>query len=211
MDPLEAQLDPSANPALRRGVISVESEHDLIAKVHVRGLDSSTKFVFAFVVLGTDLDFEVGETKTAPESGTDTLRIAVFQCSDFANGYFHTYDIALRISDLDLWIHSGDYVYEYGNCYDRPSPERNKSLEPLWEQVSLQDYGLRFTLYRDDEGLVNLVNIQRKAPVMATWDDHESTSIPYAWNGVNGTGAQKYQPECAVHYRATDAQKSAAT
>ena len=54
----------------------------------------------------------VGITKTAPSADADVAQVqyAVFSCAHFSNGYFHAYDIASTLSDLDFWIHMGDYV-----------------------------------------------------------------------------------------------------
>jgi alkaline phosphatase D len=38
------------------------------------------------------------------------MTYAVFSCSHFSNGYFHAYDAASTIENLDFWLHVGDYV-----------------------------------------------------------------------------------------------------
>lgn len=104
-------LDPQVNPDLRRGTVLVTSETDFVAKIDVTGLPSNTKFVYSF---NTDTEAsDVGMTRTAPapEDGVDELRYAVFSCSNFRTGFFHAYDIASTIEDLDLWIHTGDWIY----------------------------------------------------------------------------------------------------
>jgi len=46
---------------------------------------------------------------------------------------------------------------------------------PEWEQISLNDHRLRMATYHHgDEGLRNL---RRRAPMMAVWDDHETTNV----------------------------------
>ena len=105
-------LDPNANPELHRGLVQVDAETDWVAKIDVTNLKSSTAYVFAFHdgVRSSD----VGRTRTAPgpNDSVDVLRYAVFTCANFAEGYFHAYDIASSIEDLDLWIHTGDYYYD---------------------------------------------------------------------------------------------------
>ena len=132
LDPIEAHLDPAQNPDLRRGYVTVQSESDWIAKIDVTGLASGTSYVFAFTD-GTRAS-EVGLTKTAPgpEDDVTELRYAVFSCSNFPNGYFHAYDIASTIDNLDLWIHTGDYLYEYGYAFSDPGP-RIDPIMPIWE------------------------------------------------------------------------------
>ena len=108
--PVSSHLDPALNPSLRRANIVVTSTSDWVAKVDVTGLPIGTSFVYAFSD-GTRVS-DVGLTKTAPPLDADTSQLiyAVFSCSNFATGYFHPYDVASTIKDLDFWIHVGDYV-----------------------------------------------------------------------------------------------------
>lgn len=62
----------------------------------------------------------VGHTRTAPAEGwVGEFTYAVFACSRWEGGYFHAYKVAAHIKNLDLWIHTGDYIYEYGNTGER--------------------------------------------------------------------------------------------
>jgi hypothetical protein len=103
-------LDPEANPNLKRVLVEVTGESDWIAKLDVTGLPSGTKFVYAFSD-GTAVS-DIGQTKTAPAEDEDVaeLQYAVFSCTNYGNGYFHAYDIASTIKDLDFWVHVGDYL-----------------------------------------------------------------------------------------------------
>lgn len=106
----EDHLDPANNPNIRRGFVTVTSASDWVAKIDVTGLESGTDFVFAFSV--GDKASAVGQTKTAPANDADveSLIYAVFSCAHFANGYFHSYDLASTIKDLDFWVHVGDWL-----------------------------------------------------------------------------------------------------
>jgi alkaline phosphatase D len=108
--PVASHLDPNANPELRRINVEVTSASDWVAKIDVTELPSGKSFIFAFSD-GTRTS-DVGQTKTAPPLNEDTSQLvyAVFSCSHFANGYFHAYDVASTIKDLDFWIHVGDYL-----------------------------------------------------------------------------------------------------
>jgi PhoD-like phosphatase, N-terminal domain len=108
--PFAAHLDPSANRKLKRAVITVTNENDWVAKIDVTGLKSSKNYVFAFTDGVTSSI--VGQTKTAPstKASISALTYAVYSCAHFANGYFHGYDIGSTITDLDFWIHVGDYI-----------------------------------------------------------------------------------------------------
>jgi PhoD-like phosphatase, N-terminal domain/PhoD-like phosphatase len=113
--PVSSHLDPALNPSLRRVNIEVTSASDWVAKVDVTGLPSGTNFIYAFSD-GTRVS-DIGQTKTAPPLDADTSQLiyAVFSCSHFSNGYFHPYDVASTIKDLDFWMHVGDYVVRYMN------------------------------------------------------------------------------------------------
>ncbi|KAJ1456377.1 PhoD-like phosphatase-domain-containing protein [Pelagophyceae sp. CCMP2097] len=205
---MDSLLDPESSPGLRCGIITVTAADDWVAKLDVTGLESGSKYVYAFVVSGTSSASPVGTTRTAPakNSVVDVLRYAVFSCTDFMYGYFHAYDVASTIENLDLWIHLGDYVYEYGNWTAPGGPQaRTDQWSPPWEMTDLQDYRLRYSLYHTDEGLQNM---RRRAPLIAAWDDHEMTDNPYA---SDGAGANNHQPNCDVSSEGTDAEKRSAS
>jgi hypothetical protein len=109
--PLNDHLDPARNPNIKRVLIEVTGASDWVAKVDVTGLPSRTKLVYAFSD-GTTVS-DIGQTTTAPTINDETvseLRYAVFSCANYGNGYFHAYDVASTITDLDFWIHLGDYI-----------------------------------------------------------------------------------------------------
>ena len=70
-------------------------------------------------------------------------------------------------------IHDGDWA------------EGRKVLEPATEILSIADYRLRYACYRADPDLQRL---HQMAPMVAFWDDHESSND--SWEG----GAQNHQP-----------------
>ena len=117
--PVASHLDPALNTELRRVNIEVSAASDWIAKVDVIGLPTGTSFIYAFSD-GLAAVSEVGQTKTAPSLDADTSQLiyAAFSCSHFANGYFHPYDVASTIKDLDFWFHVGDYVVRINEEYD---------------------------------------------------------------------------------------------
>ena len=105
------QLDPTANSQIRRVKVIVTRDSDWIAKLDVTGLTSNTNYVYAFADEANQVS-PVGQTKTAPDTTADVAQLvyAVFSCANFGNGYFHAYDIASTITDLDFWVHVGDYI-----------------------------------------------------------------------------------------------------
>jgi alkaline phosphatase D len=76
------------------------------------------------------------------------------------------------------------FQYEYGlySTYASNSPERKEQILPVWEQITLQDHRNRHVTYLLDEGLLNM---RRRAPMLGTWDDHETTNNAY------GMGAEE--------------------
>lgn len=128
--PFEDHLT-SNNPDLKYGLVETDGSTDWVVKLDMTGLEPYTQYVYAFTD-GT-VTSDVGLTKTAPAADqmVDDVTYAVFSCSNFPNGYFHAYDIgtsggkvhrcyshisfadtASTIEGLDLWIHTGDYLYE---------------------------------------------------------------------------------------------------
>ena len=66
--------------------------------------------------------------------------------------------------DLDLIIHLGDYIYEYGGVDNRPRKHLGAEIE------TLDEYRTRYAQYRLD-GM--LADAHRLFPWLVTWDDHE--------------------------------------
>jgi alkaline phosphatase D len=207
---VNAHLDPTLNENIKRGKVTVTAASDFTAKIDVTGLPSNTQFVYVFSD-GQQVS-DIGLTKTAPAPGDEDpdLIYAFFSCSHFTNGFFHAYDVASTIQDLDLWIHVGDYYYEYGlfDTYAREAAEqRDQFVLPIWETIDLQDYRNRHSTHvAHDEGLRNL---RRRAPMIATWDDHETTNDSYG-NVNQGTGAENHQETCLANATSPDADKAAA-
>jgi len=206
---LDDHLDPSKN--MKKMIVGrefVDASTDFTLKLDVTGLEPLKEYVYAFT--DGSVVSQVGKTKTAPgDKNVESLIYATFSCAHFSNGYFHAYDIASTIKDLDFWVHVGDYIYEYGGYgnYATASAERRAQTDPWWEIVDLQDYRNRFAQYHTDEALQSL---HRAAPMIAQWDDHELTNNAYGL-GVEGTlGAENHQPSCSANPDSTDAEKNTA-
>ena len=72
--------------------------------------------------------------------------------------------------DLDLVIHLGDYIYEYGpNEYVAPGGNVRKHI-PGKEIFGLRAYRIRHAQYKTDG---NLRATHAAFPWIVTWDDHE--------------------------------------
>lgn len=169
------------------GSVTARAENDWCCKAWAEGLEPGRWYYFRFTAPdGSHSD--VGRTKTLPVGATDKFRMAVFSCSNIGFGWFNAYAHAAADGDFDCALHLGDYFYEYGpGTY--PSNEEAQSgrvLFPAHEIVSLADYRMRYATYRRDPDLRRLHQL---FPMIAGWDDHESTND--SWEG----GAQNHQSE----------------
>lgn len=116
----------------------------------------------------------VGRTRTAPARGAKLaeLRLGVVSCQAYHDGYY-TAHRHLADEDLDVVFHLGDYLYEYPvdaaggarEYTDRKLPARFNR-----ETVTLEDYRLRYALYKSDP---DLQAAHAAHPFIVTWDDHE--------------------------------------
>ncbi len=180
----EVALDQAFTRKVSGGSVRTGAYRDWTAKVTVDGLKPGTVYWYRFV--GPDGGKSpVGRTKTLPEGNASRFGLGVFSCSNLPNGWFNAYGHAAARDDLDLWLHVGDYVYEYGNAAYAGKALPGRVLQPDHEMVALADYRLRFACYRTDPDLQRL---HQMAPMVALWDDHESANDSYEY------GAQNHQP-----------------
>jgi alkaline phosphatase D len=160
------------------GVVTTNADRDFTVKVDVTGLQPNTWYYYQFNYQGSKS--LTGRTRTLPEGPVDRLRLAVMSCSDYQNGYYHAYRDMAQRNQLDLAIHLGDYIYEYGAA----STLIDRLHEPAAEIITVADYRLRHSLYKLDPDLRAL---HQQLPVIAVWDDHETANN--AWTD----GAQNHQ------------------
>ena len=77
-------------------------------------------------------------------------------------------------TDLDVVLHLGDYIYEYpeGNGYanDYARNVLKRNVVPEHEVLALEDYRMRYGLYRTDP---DLQAVHQRHPFICVWDDHE--------------------------------------
>ena len=114
---------------------------------------------------------ESGKTKTLALN-INKVKIGVFSCSNFPAGFFNAYQAAAEKNDLDLWLHLGDYLYEYpmGGYATSNAKKLGRVPSPLHEIITLADYRERHAQYKLDHGSKAL---HSNAPIIAVWDDHE--------------------------------------
>jgi alkaline phosphatase D len=180
----EVALDPDFAKVVSGGSVRTGAFRDWTAKITVDGLKPGTVYWYRFVAPdGTKSP--VGRTKTLPVGPVAKFGLGVFSCSNLPYGLFNAYGHAAARPDLDLWLHTGDYIYEYGATTMRENDwAAGRMLEPATEILAIADYRLRFGCYRADPDLQRL---HQMAPMIALWDDHESAND--SWEG----GAQNHQ------------------
>lgn len=182
----EIDADPDfPNPTT--GSAEARREKDFTVKIEATDLQPGTSYHYRFRV-GDDVS-PTGQTKTLPEGSPEQVRFAVVSCSNYEHGYFNVYDlIAQRSEDYDALIHLGDYYYEYGaDYYDAPDKPQGRVHEPAHEIISLSDYRTRHAQYRRDP---NLQAATAALPLIAIWDDHETSNDSWQ-NGAQNHNADE--------------------
>ena len=174
--------DPELQWVARSGDVTVDADSDYIAKIDVDRLAAGTTYYFGFRV--GDQASPTGRTKTMPAENVDSLKIAVLSCSNYPAGFFNVYRTMAEIEDLDLAIHLGDYIYEYGaDGYGSDVGNRIGRINvPAHELLTLEDYRQRYALYRTDPDLQAL---HAHVPMIAIWDDHETANNSWTHGAQN--------------------------
>jgi alkaline phosphatase D len=184
----ELAADEQFRQVLREGSTTTDAGRDHTVKVVVGGLDPYTRYWYRFTAGGETSP--VGRTQTAPDEPgtTHALRLAFVSCSNWTGGFFTAYRGIAARDDLDVVLHLGDYLYEYGNGADRYGPAALAGIrdhQPAVEALSLADYRVRHALYKTDP---DLQAAHRQHPWIVVFDDHETAND--AWAG----GAENHEP-----------------
>jgi len=153
---------------------TASASSDYCVKQDATGLQPDRWYYYQFSV--GDQVSPVGRTRTFPASKTfiDRARFAVVSCANYPYGFFSVYRAVANHADLDFVLHLGDYLYEYGAGEYGDFPERDP--QPPHEMITLADYRQRHAQYKTDE---DLQAVHQQFPMIAVWDDHESTDNSY--------------------------------
>ena len=165
----EVADDENFGRIVSRGTAHARSR--LAHSVHVvaRGLEPNRRYFYRFRA-GSEIS-PVGRTKTVPEPGAavSEMRFAFASCQQFEHGFYTAYR-HISEEDLDLVVHLGDYIYEYGiDEYVAPSGNVRHHNGP--KIFTLPQYRNRYALYRSAS--TNLRAAHAAFPWVVTWDDHE--------------------------------------
>lgn len=155
---------------------------DHTVKVTVDGLQPGRTYFYRFIAPDGTIS-PIGRTKTLPVGKTSKFNIAIFSCSNLGFGEFNAYGHAAARDDIDLVLHMGDYIYEYGRGGYDGGAKFAARIFPAGEIMTLADYRLRYASYRADPQLQAL---HANFPVIPNTDDHEGAND--SWEG----GAQNH-------------------
>ncbi|MDH6705815.1 alkaline phosphatase D [Kitasatospora sp. MAA19] len=197
----ELARDERFRKVVRRGSARAHAEFDYAVHVDVDGLDPDHGYWYRFTV--GSWSSPVGRTRTAPARGRrlDAVRFGLVSCQAYEDGYFTAYR-HLADEDLAAVFHVGDYIYEYG--IDAAGGDRtytDRTLPALFdhETATLEDYRLRYSLYKNDP---DLQAAHAAHPWYVTWDDHEVENNYAAGIPEKGQDPAPFIARRAAAYRA---------
>jgi alkaline phosphatase D len=179
--------DPEGNSLIASGSRQASADSDYTVKVIADGLQPGQSYYYRFEAEGEVS--RTGRTRTLPVGALDSLGIALVSCSNFPFGYFNAYDAIAHDPAIDIVLHTGDYIYEYGGpdgWGQETAAVIGRPHDPPHEIITLADYRQRHAQYKQDAGSRAMHAMH---PLICCWDDHESANNP--WTG----GAQNHQPE----------------
>ncbi|WP_277670292.1 alkaline phosphatase D family protein [Saccharomonospora viridis] len=171
----EVAPDETFTAVVAHGSVRTGPQRDHTVKVDVTDLAPDTWYWYRFRY--GDAVSPVGRTRTAPaaDAAVTRLRMGVVSCANWQAGHFAAYRQLADRDDLDLVLHLGDYLYEYGVPSDGSAVREH---DPAVEMITLADYRRRHAQYKTDP---HLAALHARVPFVATWDDHESANN--AWSG----------------------------
>ncbi|HZF93770.1 MAG TPA: alkaline phosphatase D family protein [Allosphingosinicella sp.] len=170
---------------VRSGDIEARAARDFTAKAAVQGLRPGMHYWYRFEAADGTVS-PSGRFRTLPLRDSVRLSMAVASCQLYSGGYFNAFRAISELPDLDLVLHLGDYIYEYGSDY---GPEIGAKIirlpDPPHEAVTLVDYRRRHAQCKRDP---DLQAAHARAAFVCVWDDHEVADD--SWSG----GSENHQP-----------------
>ena len=181
----EVASDDQFTKIIKTGSVATNAARDYTVKVDVNGLSANTAYFYRFSFDITRSP--VGRTKTLPVGSVAQVKMVVFTCSNYPAGYFNVYAEVAKLTDVDVAIHLGDYIYEYprDGYASQDAAALNRLVEPKNEIITLSDYRSRYAIYRTDP---DLQAMHAKLPLISIWDDHEFANDTWL------AGAENHDP-----------------
>ncbi|MEU6442658.1 alkaline phosphatase D family protein [Streptomyces sp. NPDC047046] len=185
----------------KRGSTTAHPEFAHTVHVEVTGLDTDREYYYRFRA-GTWIS-PVGRTRTAPATSAKLaeMKLAAVSCQAYHDGYFTAYR-HLANEDVDLVFHLGDYLYEYAVTAvggNRKYTDRRLPAVFNRETLTLEDYRLRYALYKSDP---DLIAAHAAHPFVVTWDDHETENNYADDTPENDVPPEEFLLRRAAAYRA---------
>ncbi|MGW1011957.1 alkaline phosphatase D family protein [Streptomyces termitum] len=197
----ELARDERFTRTVRRGRATAHPEFGHSVHVEVEHLEPGREFFYRFRT-GRWVS-PVGRTRTAPApwARPAALRIGAVSCQAYHDGYFTAYR-HLADEDLDVVFHLGDYLYEYAvNATGGARAYTDRVLPAVFnrETITLEDYRLRYGLYKNDP---DLRAAHAAHPFVVTWDDHETENNYAGDTPENDVPPEEFLLRRAAAYRA---------
>ncbi|MFI9765806.1 alkaline phosphatase D family protein [Streptomyces sp. NPDC052415] len=197
----ELARDENFRRPVRRGIATAHPEFHHTVHVEVNHLGTDQVLFYRFRV-GKWIS-ETGRTRTAPAPAApgSGLKLAAVSCQAYHDGYFTPYG-HLAADDVDVVFHLGDYLYEYAvNSVGGSRNYTDRTLPALFnrETVTLEDYRLRYALYKSDP---DLRAAHAAHPFVVTWDDHETENNYADDTPENSVPPEEFLLRRASAYRA---------
>lgn len=169
---------------VKTGVIETSEARDYTVKVDVTGLRAGAPYFYGF--RAGQASSPVGKTRTLPRGRLDQVKLAVASCASYPHGFFNAYEALAQRDDVDVVVHLGDYIYEYGlSGYGGDvAIQLGRVPSPEVECTRLEDYRARHAQYKTQ---AELQSAHAMAPWIVVWDDHETANDTFA------TGAENHQ------------------
>lgn len=182
----QVATDASFNHIAASGNTRTDSRRDYTVKVVAADLKPGQSYYYRFVANG--VHSALGQTRTLPVGHVKLLVFAVATCSNYPFGHFNAYDAIAKDPTIDLVIHLGDYIYEYGveGFGGESGKQLGRNHHPSHETLTLEDYRQRHAQYKTDQGSLAM---HARHPLVVMWDDHETANNP--WMG----GAKNHQAD----------------
>jgi alkaline phosphatase D len=176
--------DATFKHVVSNGIFNTDSSRDYTVKIIANDLEPGQTYFYKFAV--ADTISPTGQTQTLPVGHIEQLVLAITTCSNYPFGYFNAYDAIAKDASVDLVVHLGDYIYEYGvEGFGGEMGQRIvRNHQPAHEILSLDDYRKRHAQYKTDKGSLAM---HARHPLVVIWDDHETANNP--WMG----GAKNHQ------------------
>lgn len=177
--------DRELTDVVKTGVVETNEARDYTVKVDVEDLRPGAPYFYGF--RAGEAVSPIGKTRTLPAGGVAQLKFGVVSCASFSHGFFNAYEAMAQHDDIDVVLHLGDYIYEYGlSGYGSDTAiSLGRVPSPEVELTRLEDYRLRHAQYKTES---ELQAAHAACPWIVVWDDHETAND--SWSG----GAENHQP-----------------